>query len=292
MKKGLSLTLIFEAASANYGEGVGNITSLKKMSRSDGEMYTYISRQAMRYNIVQQMGCDNTPVSIDSGVVQFLPSATIDQYPEIDLFGYMKTRGKSDDGGGGADVRSAAARLSNAIALEPYRSDLDFLNNMGLARRAGLANNLAQSEIHRSFYSYTVSVDLDRVGEDGNAKISLSGSEKTSRVCALLEAIQFLYRDIKGRRENLAPVFVIGGVYDRKSPYFEGRCSLSRPGQKLDAVRLKAVRESCEDTRNNTVVGYLEGTFANSAEVVSALAPLSVAEAFSHLKDEVKKFYA
>lgn len=290
MKKGLSLTLIFEAASANYGEGVGNITSLKKMSRSDGEMYTYISRQAMRYNIVQQMGCDNTPVTIAPGVVQFLPSATIDQYPEIDLFGYMKTRGQA--GGGGADVRSAAARLSNAIALEPYRSDLDFLNNMGLARRAGLANNLAQSEIHRSFYSYTVSVDLDRVGEDSNAKISLSGSEKTSRMCALLEAVQFLYRDIKGRRENLAPVFVIGGVYDRKSPYFEGRCSLSRPGQKLDVVRLKAVRESCEDTRNNTVVGYLEGTFANSAEVVSALAPLTVAEAFSHLKDEVKKFYA
>ena len=48
MKKGLTMTMIFEAESGNYGEGIGNITALKKMSRSDGNMYTYISRQAMR----------------------------------------------------------------------------------------------------------------------------------------------------------------------------------------------------------------------------------------------------
>lgn len=53
-KKGLTISMIFEASSANYGEGIGNISSLKKMTRSDGKVYTYISRQAMRYNIVQQ----------------------------------------------------------------------------------------------------------------------------------------------------------------------------------------------------------------------------------------------
>ena len=31
--KGLALTIIFEAESANYGEGVGNVASLKKISR-------------------------------------------------------------------------------------------------------------------------------------------------------------------------------------------------------------------------------------------------------------------
>ena len=50
--KGLALTMIFEAESANYGEGVGNVASLKKMSRNKGDQYTYISRQAIRYNIV------------------------------------------------------------------------------------------------------------------------------------------------------------------------------------------------------------------------------------------------
>lgn len=60
--KGLTMTFVFEAESANYGEGIGNVTSLKKLSRDSGRAYTYISRQALRYNIINQMGCDNTPL--------------------------------------------------------------------------------------------------------------------------------------------------------------------------------------------------------------------------------------
>ena len=77
--------MIFLAESANYGEGIGNISSLKKMTRGNHEQYSYISRQAMRYNIVQQSNWDTTPVDGKSGVVQFAPSATIKDYPEIDL---------------------------------------------------------------------------------------------------------------------------------------------------------------------------------------------------------------
>lgn len=32
---GLTITMIFLAESANYGEGVGNITTLKKMTRGN-----------------------------------------------------------------------------------------------------------------------------------------------------------------------------------------------------------------------------------------------------------------
>ena len=54
-RNGLTITIVFLAESANYGEGVGNITTLKKMTRGNYEQYSYISRQAMRYNIVQQL---------------------------------------------------------------------------------------------------------------------------------------------------------------------------------------------------------------------------------------------
>lgn len=141
--EGLTFTIVFLAESANYGEGVGNITTLKKMTRGNYEQYSYISRQAMRYNIVQQLKWDNTPVDGKSGVVQFAPSATIKDYPEIDLFGYMKTVAKDDTQAGGASTRSAVVRLSNAIALEPYQSDLEFLTNMGLASRCGQNNAIA-----------------------------------------------------------------------------------------------------------------------------------------------------
>ena len=53
-REGLTFTVIFLAESANYGEGIGNISSLKKMTRGNYEEYSYISRQALRYNMVQQ----------------------------------------------------------------------------------------------------------------------------------------------------------------------------------------------------------------------------------------------
>ena len=76
-REGLTVTMVFLAESANYGEGIGNISTLKKMSRGNHEQYSYISRQAMRYNIVRQADWDQTPVDGKSGVVQFAPSATI-----------------------------------------------------------------------------------------------------------------------------------------------------------------------------------------------------------------------
>ena len=195
-KNGLTLTMVFLAESANYGEGVGNITALKKMTRGDFQQYSYISRQAIRYNIIQQLNWDNTPVDRKSGVVQFAPSATIEDYPEIDLFGYMKTTSKDDSIKGGATTRSAVARLSNAISLEPYQGELEFLTNMGLAVRGNLENGIAQSEVHRSYYAYTMSIDLDRVGIDG--EIDIDKEEKAERVKILLDTMQYLYRDIKG----------------------------------------------------------------------------------------------
>ena len=77
IRNGLTLTMVFLAESANYGEGVGNITTLKKLSRGTYEQYSYISRQALRYNIIQQLGWDATPVDGKSGVVQFAPTANI-----------------------------------------------------------------------------------------------------------------------------------------------------------------------------------------------------------------------
>ena len=234
--------------------------------------------------MINQLGWDNTPV-FDNGVVQFAPNATIRDYPEIDLFGYMKTEAKGS--GAGTQTRSAVARLSNAISLEPYNSDMDFLNNMGMARRQGLNNAIAQSEIHHSLYAYTITVDLDRIGEDGD--ISLDSAEKEKRVENLLDTIQFLYRDIKGRRENLNPIFVIGGVYDRKNPYFEDRLKIDRDG--LQVKMIEDIRNSCDDTLNNTVIGYVPQSLFNNEQIMDELHPLTVPEAFQAIKKEVKTYY-
>ena len=137
-RNGLTMTIIFQAESANFGEGIGNLTVLKKYSRGDKNQYTYISRQALRYNIIQQLGYDNTPISNESGVVQFAADASIDKYPEVDLFGYMKTVSKKDNSAGKSSTRSAVVRLSNAVSLEPFNSDLDFF---GPAQRLSYKRN-------------------------------------------------------------------------------------------------------------------------------------------------------
>ena len=228
------------------------------------------------------MQIDNTPVDNAQKVVQFSPNTTIKDYPEIDLFGYMKTTK------GGQSIRSAVVRLSNAISLEPYKSDTDFLNNMGLAKRKELENALAQSEIHKSLYSYTITIDLDKIGIDDD--IEIENSEKSERIIKLLDTIQFLWRDIRGRRENLNPLFAVGGIYERKNPYFEDRLKLTKNG--LNAGLIKSVKESCEDTQSNTVIGYVPGIFSNEEEIIKTLSPVSISEMFTKLKEEVRAYYA
>lgn len=280
----MTVSLVFEAESANYGEGYNNITTLKKLTRGDGNTYSYISRQALRYNIVEQMKCNNTPVEPigkgDKKVIQFSPDANIDEYPEIDLFGYMKTKEKE-----GAATRNAVVRLSNAISLEEFESDTDFLTNMGMAKRINENNSIAQSEIHKSYYSYTIAIDLDQVGVDG--EIEIAEEEKKKRIKELLKTVQFLYRDIKGRRENLAPLFIIGGIYDRKNPFFENRIKVSK--NKLKIEILKDIIESDEDIRNNTKVGYIEGTFNNNDEIKATLNPIKVSEFFNEMIKKVEE---
>ena len=285
-REGLTVTMIFLAESANYGEGVGNITTLKKMSRGNYEQYSYISRQALRYNIVSQLSWVNTPVDEKSGVVQFAPSATIKEYPEIDLFGYMKTT-KEGDQKGGAATRSAVARLSNAVALEPYQSDMEFLTNMGLAKRKNVGNAIAQSEIQRSLYSYTLSIDLDRVGKDG--ELEITEAEKADRVDKLLDAVHYLYRDIKGRRENLSPIFVIGGRYERKNPFFENRIRVEE--NRLNTVPLQEIMNEETQIREHTFVGVMTGMFENEEEIRKNLEAATVGDAFAGLKKEVKDYY-
>ena len=284
--KGLTISIIFQAESANYGEGIGNVTSLKKISRGAGDQYTYISRQAIRYNIVNQMGIDDTPIGLDKSVLQFAPEAKIDEYPEIDLFGYMKT-------GTETKTRSAVARLSNAISLETFKGDLDFLTNKGLLDRYRKTDsrdggNIAQSEIHRSYYAYTLTVDLDQVGIDDNDDIKIDNNDKAERIENLLDTVRYLYRDIKGRREDLSPLFVIGGIYSIKNPLFYN--ALDIENNEIVLERIKSIL-SDEKVSEKTEVGLVSGVFSNSEEIEENLNSIEINEFFSNLKAKVRDYY-
>ena len=82
-KKGITLTIIFKAQSLNYGEGIGNISELKKLSRGDGSVYTYASRQALRYDIARlgnkMFNWNLEVVDKSKGTIQFKDDLTVQQ---------------------------------------------------------------------------------------------------------------------------------------------------------------------------------------------------------------------
>ena len=294
-KKGLTFTAIFLAESANYGEGIGNVATLKKISRNRGEQYTYISRQAIRYNIVEQLGENKANVkaegSGDKKVVQFSAETTIKDYPELDFFGYMKTV-KGDN----SKNRSAIVRLSNAVSLETFKGDLEFLTNKGLVDRIDRSEkvfpNIAQAEIHKSYYKYTVTIDLDKIGIDELDGIEIENEEKARRVNKLLDTISLLYRDIRGRREDLKPLFIIGGVYDIKNPFFENVVDV-RNNKILVEKLTSGIYDFIE---NDTAAGIVKEQFENDTELETELAKknikvLNVPEFFKQLKNKIDEYY-
>ena len=294
-KKGLTFTAIFLAESANYGEGIGNVATLKKISRNRGEQYTYISRQAIRYNIVEQLGENKANVkaegSGDKKVVQFSAETTRKDYLELDFFGYMKTV-KGDN----SKNRSAIVRLSNAVSLETFKGDLEFLTNKGLVdridRNEKVFPNIAQAEIHKSYYKYSVTIDLDKIGIDELDEIEIENEEKARRVNKLLDTISLLYRDIRGRREDLKPLFIIGGVYDIKNPFFENVVDV-RNNKILVEKLTSGIYDFIE---NDTAAGIVKEQFENDTELETELAKknikvLNVPEFFKQLKNKIDEYY-
>ena len=285
LTKGLTMTIVFEAESANYGEGIGNVATLKKLSRGNGNQYTYISRQAIRYNIIEQLGEEKANVELSGKskkVIQFSADSTILDYPELDFFGYMKTKDEKM-----ATRRSAIVRLSNAISTENFKGDLDFLTNIGLANRINEFPNIAQAEIHKSYYVYTLAIDLDQIGIDKNYDIELPKEEKARRVKKLLDTIAFLYRDIRGRRENLSPLFIIGGVYDVKNPIFENLVKVK--DNKILAEDI--ISGIFENMKKDTICGVIDGKFDNTNEIKNNLNALTIPQFFENLKEKVRDCY-
>lgn len=294
--KYLHLAVIFKASNLNYGEGVGNILTLKKVT-TEGRNYSYISRQALRYDIVRMLselyGYKLTEVNKDAGVIQFAESATIKDFPEIDFFGYMKTKDSNK-------IRKAVVRLTDAVSLEPFNNELEFGTNKGLADRIpnNTGNDIFQAEIHRSYYCYTITCNLDEIGIDPVYKIdekTIPNNKRAERVKRLLNVIKLLYRDIRGKRENLSPLLVIGGLYDVGNPFFYNRVKLSFTKDKIhlneklinSTLAIKTLEKSVGE---QSILGYVGGEFTN-VEDIEIANKHTIEEFFGKLTGNIDSYY-
>ena len=87
----------------------------------------------------------------------------------------------------------------------------------------------------------------------------------------------------------MSPIFVIGGRYERKNPFFENRISVNE--NKLATDTLSEVINGNDDVKDNTVSGVLSGVFDNDSEIKKVLNAGTVAEVFNYLKKEVDVYY-
>ncbi|MCM8820310.1 MAG: type I-B CRISPR-associated protein Cas7/Cst2/DevR [Candidatus Omnitrophica bacterium] len=295
MNKTVTMSIIFQAQSLNYGEGTSNISELKKLTRGNGQQFTVASRQCLRYDIARLggriFGWNLQVVDKSKGTVQFKEGLSIKDSEEMDLFGYMKTK----EGEGGKN-RSAAVRISFATSLEPYKNDIEFLSNKGLADRINENANLANIEQHLSYDTYTITIDLDKVGVDGEVK--LDNETRNKRISQLLDIIKILHREIRGRVENLSPLFVIGGVYDFPNPVFLGRIKLLGVKDSF-AIDLEPIKSAMEvsvlncNVEERTFVGIVNGIFANEKDIKDLFKDraLNVNQSFNKMKTEIANYY-
>ena len=325
MKGMLTLTIITQrATSLNYGENIGNVSILKKLSLGDNSQITYVSDKALKYDIRRKGKEEKGWRLLDEKVKELVEKSKdgkklnvdkfakelIQEYQEFDLFGGLLTNLKGADGKkvelsyGDSVKRTAPVKVTYAYSISKFQGDMDFMNNIEAYNRyirhieQKDAQVITQSEQHTTHYYYTIAIDLDRIGvwetENGTEEV-ISAEEKAKRVKDLLDIIRTLSRQIRGRYENLSPIFVIGGIYKGKNPFFMGCIGATETEDRkllLDINRLLDCKGIIpEEERDNTLCGLLSGFFANEQEIKEKLNCKSVGEVFEELKNKVGEIY-
>lgn len=289
MKKSLTFTIIANIT-ANYGESLGNISSIQKVYKN-GIAYGCRSMESMKYAIMEQSGFyDDLQVEAPKKVANKLVNENVNLSNNKSLEGgYMSTEGTTK-------TRSSSFRVTPAVSTTPFNGDSQFHNNLNLARKVAeltgknLQDNATECglmpynyEYDKDMKIYSVTIHLDEIGKDSTFDISLDNEEKCDRVISLIKAIQNLDLIVKGSLDNAEPLFIIGGLSERKSHVFENLISV-----KDNKV---LVTDDLKDRSKNYQVGVMSNAFDNSNEIKTELNATSIDKFFESIIEDVKNYY-
>lgn len=284
--KALTLEIIFEANSSNYGQSQGNHTELKKVQRENGRLVTITSNRAIKSSFKVASNIHDGKAIMNKKVAQFHPETDIKTSIEGDLFGYLIT---TDDS---SISREGILKFSSAYSLENYNYEVDFATNGSLAKRAGGHPMIYTIEKHLTYSSYTVTLDLDKVGYDKAGKSVISDKERIKRVHMALDGLLYLYRDVKGSREQLSPKVMIGGIYPHRNPFFTMAFTLKKGSFELDLARIKSKLKD-PMVKENTAVAMEGGHFENPEELKALVKDnYDIYDYIQYLKSEITEYYS
>ena len=294
-KKALTLTVVANMTS-NYGEGLGNIASVQKIFKNR-KVYTIRSRESLKNAIMVQSGMYDDLQTDVNGATQKMVNKELNASNCRALEGgYMSTKGTTN-------IRKSSFYLTDAISCESFVNETRFHNNLYLANNYANANKINlqekaveaglmpyQYEYDKSLKVYSITVDLEMIGKDENfagedGYKEADNNEKAARVNAILDAIENLSLTVKGNLDNSEPVFIVGGLSDRKTHYFENVV-------KVEEDKLVISQDLKGKIEKGYYVGLLEGkAFQNENEIKRELEPKSIVEFFDIVRSEVNAYF-
>lgn len=289
-KEALTLTVVANMTS-NYSEGLGNIASVQKVFKNR-KVYTIRSRESLKNALMVQSGMyDDLQTEVDGATQKFVSKEVNAATCRALEGGYMSTAGTTH-------IRKSSFYLTDAISCESFVNETRFHNNLYLASNYAKAKDLNvqsdagtvglmpyQYEYDKSLKVYSITIDLDMVGVDENFAAESNKEEKIARVHEILNGIENLHLIVKGNLDNAEPVFIVGGLSERKTHYFENVV-------KVKEDKLTVSLDLEERVKQGFFVGLLRGeTFANQQEIEEKLKPLSIIEFFKKIKEDVSDYY-
>ena len=274
MKKALTLTVIANITS-NYGEGLGNVSSIQKVFRN-GSTYATRSRESLKNSLMVQSGMyDDLKVTVDGATQKEVNEELNVSNCRALEGGYMNTSVGTKKL---TYVRNSSFYLTDAVACEPFVNETRFHNNLHLARTYGKANNIHLQdkevakktglmpynyEYDKSLKMYSITFDLSMIGKDDNFDTEASREEKAERVNSMLETIENLNLIVKGNLDNAEPVFVVGGLSDRMTHQFENVV-------RVKDGKLKITNDLKDRISRGYKVGLLEGdSMENEVNIIN-----------------------
>ena len=227
MSRFIVMDIVFYAGSLNYDQGSGNYQELKKITKWDGKQYTFVSRYALRYSLLETgrklglweiaEGNKLKPEGQgDQKVIQpaedLLFNGEILKYPEFDLFGYLITSTTPQN------FREAPVKISHAISMTPFNYDALFNANIGLANRlrklkGEMKPNPFTSEEHATYYQYSVVMDLERIGQI-ESYYQVKGEDKKKLFPEFKDGRLILFAAGKKERKELLSLLIKKDSYE------------------------------------------------------------------------------
>ncbi len=206
--------------------------------------------------------------------------------------------------------RSQPVRFSNGYSISEFVYDMNLLNDIDAYNRyiqytAGQKKqSLVYPEEHLSYYTYTLTIDLDKVGASEKEEHGRIVFEpviddpvvRAKRVTDILEIVLlYLNRKIKGRDERLTPIFLIGGVYDVKHPFFANAIAFSEQNQKLhfNADDIKKIFDTYQtpDISSDTFLHFHNSFVEAKGQVPTQLENQNLQEILKAMEQKVCDYY-